>query len=511
MKNEVNSSFAGGVAILTLSTVIVKLIGVCYKIPLVRLLGSEGMGYFNAAYDVYAILCIVSTTGLPVAISVIMNKYREQHKRIFLLSLCIVIVIGLISALGVFAFSEQIAVRIGARSAAMSLRFMAPAVLFICITGALRGYYQGMHNMLPTAVSQVIEAVGKLVFGLVFAYIAISKHQTLSESAAFAVLGLSMGTFLCMVFLLLYGKREKFQQTSDNVDWHVLLKQLISVAFPVTLGAVLSGMSKIIDLGLIMRRLEDAGIESEMAVSLYGCYSAMVIPLYNAIPAMFGSLAMPLIPHLAGAYERRDMQAQKDLLNTSFRLTALIGIPGAIGLGMLSDQVLPLLFGRTQDLDDAIPMLIVISMAIPASCLITATSAILQAYGHAWLPMVSTAAGCAIKALTLYLLCANPSIGIMAAPISTLICCIVIVTANLFFVCRVAPPFSFCNTWICTIGISVLSIGTASALKRALISVTDLIIIRVSATVATAVLFYGILAYLFGLFRISDIKNTKKE
>ena len=229
MKNEVNSSFAGGVAILTLSTVIVKLIGVCYKIPLVRLLGAEGMGYFNAAYDVYAILCIVSTTGLPVAISVIMNKYREQHKRIFLLSLCIVIVIGLISALGVFAFSEQIAVRIGASSAAMSLRFMAPAVLFICITGALRGYYQGMHNMLPTAVSQVIEAVGKLVFGLVFAYIAISKHQTLSESAAFAVLGLSLGTFLCMVFLLLYGKREKFQQTSDNVDWHVLLKQLISV------------------------------------------------------------------------------------------------------------------------------------------------------------------------------------------------------------------------------------------------------------------------------------------
>lgn len=510
MKNKEKSSFTGGVVILTLSAVVVKLIGVCYKIPLVRLLGTQGMGYFNAAYDVYALLCVVSTTGLPVAISVMMNKYRGQHKRIFWLSLCIVILIGLIAAFGVFAFADQIAARIGAQGAAMSLRFMAPAVLFICITGALRGYYQGKHNMLPTAVSQIIEAAGKLLFGLIFAYIAISKQQSSSNAAAFAVLGLSVGTFLCMIFLILYEKGETSQQ-SEMIKRSVLLKQLIWIAFPVTLAALLSGMSKMIDLGLIMRRLQDAGMSSEAAVSLYGCYSAMVLPLYNAIPAMFGSLAMPLVPHLAAACERGDRQAQTDLLSTSFRLTALISVPGAIGLGMLSDRILPLLFGGAADLERATVLLILISMAIPASCLITATSAILQAYGHAWMPMVSTAAGCAIKALILYVLCGNPIVGILAAPISTLICCVVIVVMNLFQICRIAPQFQFGRTWLLAIGISALSVGVASVVKRIMTAAADSVILTVGTCVTAAVIVYGILAYLFGLFRISDIKKTKKE
>lgn len=510
MKKRGESSFAGGVVILTVSAIIVKLIGVCYKIPLVRLLGTQGMGYFNAAYDVYALLCIISTTGLPVAVSVMMNQYKGQHKRIFMLSLCVFLTIGALCACAVFFFADQIAVRIGAPGAAQSLRFISPAVLFICLSGALRGYHQGKRNMLPTAISQVIEAACKLVFGLAFAYVALINKQGPMTTAAFAVLGLSAGTLLSAIYLL-FAKKGISEQSIERVSYRVLLKRLLAVAFPVTLGAALSGLSKMIDLGLIMRRLQDVGVDTDTSVSLYGCYSAMVIPLYSAVPALFGSVAMPLIPHLAHAIEIKDEKKQRELLNTSFRLTALISIPGAIGMGMISDRILQLLYKGSEGVDAAIPLLLFISIAVPASCLITATNAILQAYMHPWLPMISTAIGCTVKAISLYYLAAIPSVGILAAPISTLLCCTVIVMINLYYIAKYATDFSFASIWMKAIGISALSICAASLIKRTLIASVQSNILLVACTVGTAVLLYFIFANIFGLFRMSDIKPKKEK
>ena len=156
--NQKQSSFAAGAALLAISAMLVKVIGVCYKIPLVHLLSAEGMGYFNAAYDVYALLCVISTTGLPVAVSVVINRYPDKQHHIFLLSLSLFALLGLPGAAAVFLGADRIALWVGAPAAAQSLRFIAPAVLFICLSGAFRGYYQAKRNMMPTAVSQVVEA-----------------------------------------------------------------------------------------------------------------------------------------------------------------------------------------------------------------------------------------------------------------------------------------------------------------------------------------------------------------
>ena len=510
MKNKARSSYADGVAVLTVSAIIVKLIGVCYKIPLVRLLGSQGMGYFNAAYDVYALLSIISTTGLPVAVSVMMNQYKGQQKRIFMLSLSVFLTLGALGACAVFFLADQIAVWVGAPGAAQSLRFIAPAVLFICLSGALRGYHQGQRNMVPTAISQVIEAACKLLLGLTFAYIAILNQQGPMTTAAFAVLGLSAGTMLSAVYLI-FTKKENSQQASTGISYRVLLRQLLAVAFPVTLGAALSGLSKMIDLGLIMRRLQDIGFDADTAVSLYGCYSAMVIPFYSAVPALFGSVAMPLIPHLAHAIEANNVQKQRELLNSCFRLTALISIPGAIGMGMISDCVLRLLYKGSDGLEVAIPLLLILSISVPASCLITATNAILQAYMHPWLPMISMAIGCAVKAISLYCLAGVPSVGIMAAPISTLLCCTGIVLINLYAIGKHVPRFSFVTIWMRAIGISAISIGAASLIKRMLSARVQSNTLLIAVTVAAAVLLYMIFAYIFGLFRMSDIKPKKEK
>ena len=290
-----------------------------------------------------------------------------------------------------------------------------------------------------------------------------------------------------------------------------MLAQLMAIAFPITLGAAVSGLAKMIDLGLIMRRLQDAGMDHNSAVSLYGCYSAMVAPLYHAVPALFGSITMPLIPHLSHAIANHDRKEQAELLDTTFRLTATISIPASFGMGLLCEQILRLLYGNTTEIMTAIPLLLVMSMAIPAACLITSTSAILQAYGHAWIPMISTLIGCALKAGVLYALAGMPSIGIMSAPISTLVCCSVIVLINMVCISKIVPEDSFSKPWVGAAAASLVSIGVAALVKRMMMEKCDSLIMIVIVTMASAISLYAILAFKFGLLRISDIKPKEKK
>lgn len=509
------SSFAAGAVLLAVSAIVVKVIGVCYKIPLVHLLGAEGMGYFNAAYDVYALLCVISTTGLPVAVSVVMNRRPGNQKRIYLLSLAVFTILGMLGAAGVFFCADRIAIWVGAPAAAQSLRFIAPAVLFVCLCGAYRGYYQAKRNMLPTAISQVVEAAGKLIFGLLFAYLCILGGKRAPVSAAFAALGLSVGTLLCLIYLAIFNKREWRNDNAQDINTGKLLRELLVVAFPVTLSAVLTGLSKVIDLSLIMRRLQDAGVLQTTAVAMYGCYSSMVIPLFNVIPALFGSLAMSLVPHLSHAIGKRDQKAQAHIISTAFRWGIALSVPASLGMGMLSPQILQLLFSCAEETQAAIPMLVIICMAVPASCLISATSAVLQAYGRAWLPMISASVGCIIKAVVLYVLCGMPQIGILAAPISTCLCCMVIAGLNLILLDRFVPEYDFCGTLVRTLGASALAVGTAAVMHRLLFAHLHSLVLCVGFTVLTAILIYFPIAFKCALIRISDIKsitsNKEKE
>lgn len=507
MKTPKHSSLAEGAALMAVSAVVVKLIGMCYKIPLLHLLGAQGMGYFNAAYDVYALLCVISTTGLPVAVSVVMNRYPHEKRRIYLLSLIIFTLLGLPGAAGVFFGADRIALWIGAPEAAQSLRFIAPAVLFICLSGAFRGYYQAMRNMMPTAISQVIEAAGKLLFGLVFAHISLRLGATLPVAAAYAVLGLSVGTLLSFLYLVLCSHRGQNVVGTAELSNGQLLRQLLVVAFPVTLGAVLAGFSKVIDLSLIMRRLQESGMEQGMAVTMYGCYSSMVIPLFNVIPALFGAVATPLVPHLVHAIAKGDTSEQTQILSNVFRWCAAFSIPASLGMAILSQQILQVLFFGSKEIPTAVPLLIIACMSVPASCMITASSAVLQAYGKAWLPMLSTAIGCVVKAVSLYALCVIPEVGILAAPISTWLCCTAIVCINLAHVSKVAPHFDFPNQFIIALLASTAAVGVASIVHRMMLSHVESLALRICATMATAILIYLPIAYKCDLLRISDIKS----
>lgn len=506
---KTKNSFMQGVAWLGASTVIVKLIGVCYKIPLVRLLGTQGMGYFNAAYDVYALLCVISTTGLPVAVSVMLNRPRARQSAIFRVSLISFLVLGVLGSGAVMLLADPIATAIGAPLAADSLRTVSPALLFISLSSAFRGYFQGKGDMRPTAISQVIEALFKLLLGLALSFLALRAGLPAHRAAACAVLGLSIATLLCTLYLFIMKKRQSEPPEEGSVRSAQILRELILLALPVTLGAALSGASKMLDLALVMRRLQDAGMSEQSAVSLYGAYSAMAVPLFGAVPALLGSLAMPLIPHLTRAISQRDRSRQRGLLSLSLRLTALVSVPSAIGMCMLSRQILSLLYGaRVQEAPQAVPMLILLCMAVPASCMITTTSAILQAFGKPWIPMLSMGIGCVLKAMALYALTVMPQIGILAAPISTWLCCSVAVAVNMAAIVYLTPIKGWGGSFVRAIAASALSIGIGAVIKRFFLFEMPLPV-TVAITVPVAVVLFVPLAYAVGLVRKDDIKSVK--
>ena len=167
-------SFLSGASVLTVSAVVVKIIGLLYRIPMLSHLGTEGMGYFNTAYELYALFCVISTAGLPVAMSVLISRMESDGqtggaRRVFGISLALFAGVGLCGALLLWGLADAFAGLLGSPASAACMRAISPTVLLICLSSAFRGYFQGKRRMLPTAISQVIEAAGKLLLGLTLA------------------------------------------------------------------------------------------------------------------------------------------------------------------------------------------------------------------------------------------------------------------------------------------------------------------------------------------------------
>ena len=454
---EGGRGFLSGVSYLTVSALLVKVIGLLYRIPMLTYLGTEGMGYFNTAYELYALFCIISTAGLPVAMSVMISKGEslgEHHRvgRIFHVSFMAFWVMGLVGSLVLFGFADALSHLLKNEGAAWGMRMIAPTVLLICLSSAFRGYFQGKRYMAPTALSQVIEALGKLILGVLFAAYAQGQGYALPMVAAYAVLGLTVGTGISVIYLwlqkIIYDRKHPILNMEENVVVShsksdlKLLKELTVIAIPVTLGAGVMGVTKLIDLTLILRRLQDMGMGGNVATSLYGCYTTLAVPVFNMLPSLTTSISLSVVPALSGALGQGSEGRGKatKLTLSALRMTLTVAIPAALGLSVFSGEILTLLFGHQPEaVAQATPWLSCLALAVPASCLITVTGALLQAIGHPERPVIAMLVGIVVKSVSAYLLIGNPNMGMMGAPVSTMLCDTAIVLTNLIFLARLAP------------------------------------------------------------------------
>ena len=446
-EKRLNNGFISGVLILSLSTVIVKIIGLIYKIPMLRLLGSEGMGYFNSAYEIYTLFCVIATTGLPVAMSVIISSAKDSGRDadgVLKVALRLFVSLGVVGCGVMIVFAKPFAAFLGNGKAAYCILAIAPTVLLICISSAYRGYFQGRGRMTPTAISQAIEALCKLILGLILATLALRMGKSAEKVAAFAVIGLGIGAAVSALYLALAKRREQggFPVATEGKREGGITKRLLSVAVPVTVSSVIVSLTKVVDMSTILRRLQALGESSEAAFAAYGNYTTLALPLFSLAPALISAVALPLIPSLSRAVAAGDVEEQSRVLGDAIRLTALISMPISLGLTLFSEPILRLIFaGEGEAIANTTPLLSLLGPSVVLSCMITVGNAALQAYGRHKSPIISVLAGSLVKIVLAYLLIGDARIGMIGAPISTFVCDLIINGVNIFCLCRSLPAF----------------------------------------------------------------------
>lgn len=502
-------SFLSGAGVLTLSALVVKVIGLCYRIPLLAYLGTEGMGYFNTAYELYALLCVISTAGLPVAMSVLISGAEAEGQpwragTVYRTALWLFLAMGAVGSLTLGGLATYLADWLHNPSAAASIRFISPTVFFICLSSAFRGYFQGRRNMVPTAVSQIIEALGKLLLGLLFASVAQAHGADVPTTAGWAVMGLTVGTALSVVYLYIHKRltdaRHPLPAPPHGTPHAArgMGRRLMTTAIPVTISAGVISLTKCLDMALILRRLPSAGWTAAEANALYGCYSTLAVPVFNILPSLTTSVALSAVPALSAALSQGE-GGRADVRRISLsalRMTLLLSIPAALGLSIFAEDVLSLLFrGQAEAVSMATPWLSCLALSVPASCLITVTGAMLQACGHAERTVISMIVGATAKTVTAYALLGRPSWGLMGAPVSSLICDVIIVAVNLVFIARLAPDMlpptkSGIGIALGPTALSVVSVGAALLVRRAL-GWEDITPLHTVAAVITVICLYG--------------------
>ena len=441
-QNAPRQGFLHGAFILTVGAMLAKIVGALFKIPLTRLIGTEGAGHFNAAYNIYIVLLNVSSTGLPLAVSRLISeadalKQTDAIQCIRRVSLRLFLLIGGVCSIGMFFGAGLLANWIRDPEAVYAIRVLAPAVLFVCISSSFRGYFQGQQYMTPTAAAQVLEALSKLILGLGAVLAARSLGWNIPRIAGAAITGVTLGAGLgSAYFYLEYRKMPRIgiARTEPAVMAATAWK-ILRLAVPITIGATGLQIFNAIGSGVILGRLQDAlGYDLPQASSLYGIYT-MAQTLYLLPSALIQPLAVSMIPAVTQSLTLADSTDAKKKEESALRITALLALPAGAGLAVLAAPIQRLLYAYDEEtIAIAGPTLAILGIASVGYCLILVTNAILQAHEKATCAVCSTVIGGVANLLVTAWLVSDPKIHILGAAVGTAVYCAVTLGCNMLFI-----------------------------------------------------------------------------
>lgn len=491
------------------SNLIVKVIGAFFKIPLTHMIGVGGMQYFNAAYTIYVNFYQISTAGLPVAVSRMIASANlrgnaKEVRRIFRLAFWLFFVIGVAGTACMMFFARSFAAGANIPDSYLAMLVIAPTLFFICMSSAYRGYFQGLQNMVPTSVSQVIEAIGKFGIGLAAAWYFLNvKGYDLHVVAAFVISGVTIGVMAATVYIFVVkqvhnASASKAAPQSAEMpvrETKSLLGELIVTSIPIALASSIMGLTNTVDTFVMANRLPLTGITADAAGKFYGTYSSLVIPLFNMIPPLIYPLAISAIPALSAAIAKKDRADSEKHMSSALRIGAMLAIPCAIGMGTLSHRIIAFLFPDElivsgdkifSSIDLAAPALSVVAPSILFLGIIAITNAILQAYRFERYTIVSTAVGILVKFLVTFILSAVPDIGVVGSAVGTLLCYFSIMALNILFVTQkihYVPSIRkiFLKPLVCGVLCGVAALGASALLGEG--RITTIVCIAVAAVV----------------------------
>ncbi len=461
-----------GSTVLILSAVIAKLIGAIFRIPLANMLGGTGMGCFSGAYSIFMTVYAVSVTGLPAAVAKAVaensalgrfaNLRKIKNSALIFFTVCGLAFTALmmLSAYPFCAFVN------GSPETAPAVFAIAPSVLFCCITAVYRGYYEGLRNMFPTAVSQVIEGLVKLCVGLSLCLLVLKyphrfigltslfgKGDTavLSAAAAASVSGITISTAAGTLFLILRDKicgdgisPALISETNgkNQTDNHrEIISMLLKTAVPIAIGALVTNLTSLIDLVTITRSLGTAvarapeyfgnisgGTDAAgLPNFLFGCFTGLAVTVFNLVPSFTNMFGKSILPSLSEAFAENDAAKIRSHTEKAIFVTALVSLPSAAGISVLSGEILRVLFpSKPVETSVCTLSLTILGIGVAFLCLSSTFFAILQAAGRPDLPVKLMLTGVAVKFAGNFLLVPIPEVNISGAALSTLLCYAVI-------------------------------------------------------------------------------------
>ncbi len=422
VRQKGDSAFFRGAAWLTVSTLILKIIGLIYKIPLSYMLGDEGMGYFNSAYTVYVFFYVIGTAGIPKAISILVAKSKAENENlkdeIFRVAFKFFFLAGLFLLALFFIFGEFIADIIGNEKSIYAMYAISPSILFVSAAGVIRGYLAGQMNFSHIAISELISGVLKLGLGLLFADLGARSGKSLPVIAAYTILGITIGALVSLVYLMVINSRHRGVKARQKVSGAKILTDILKIAVPITLASAVGSIVNIIDLTLVMNGLEREDYSITVANVLYGNYTTLAVPMLSMVSTMITPVTTAMLPLLAAGFSQDEKGEYNRRLSASLAISTFICIPAATYFAFFSKETLGLIFEQGSATLGA-PMLILLA---PATLLIgplTVINTALEASGKPSVAFISLALGAVAKVAIAVILLSVSDIGILAAPIGT--------------------------------------------------------------------------------------------
>lgn len=465
-------TFMQGTLILVVANALTKVIGAFFKIPLTYLLHESGMGIYNTAYQLYVMFFIIATAGLPVAVSKMVSERLAvkdgcQVRRLLKAELCLISALGLLGAAVLYLFAHPISEAIGNVQIAPSIRAVAPALIFVAVMAGFRGFFQGTQNMFPTAVSQILEALGKPAVGYTLAYVMIGSGALYASAGA--LMGVTAGAAAGCIVLLFWFliKRKTILPTGEQggrvTPYPALLKQLVWIAVPITIGACVSSVTSLVDTLMVRNLLRGISFTPEQAEALYreyaiyaksgemasllqtntldvnaseflyGAYSGYAFSLFNIPLSLITAMSISVVPALAEAIAVNHSRNIQRITASAIRITILFAMPCTIGLSVMAKPILYLLYSNTS----SGTMLEILAVACIWVSLVSVSTAILQAAGKVWVPVINMLIGAAVKIGTNILLVSIPEINVLGLSVSSNLCYFVIAALDLYWVMKV--------------------------------------------------------------------------
>ena len=465
MSEQKKQNFLQGTALLAMATVIVKLVGALYKVPLNAIIGEKGFGYFSTAYEIYNILLMISTAGLPVAMSRMISEassldHYGQVRQVYATAKRIFLLLGIVGSVLMTVFCRPLARFWNQPDAWAAIGFLGPCVLLICIMSAYRGFFQGQSNMIPTAVSQVLEVVTKLIVGMVAAVAFLKATADISLAAGGAILGVTASCLVSAVYLFRCFRKSYVQlpETGDTPkSFQATAKELLKIAVPITVSSTILSIITSLSSKIYMGRLLGSGITQDAADTMRGVH-VMTQTIYNMPCAFITPITVSIIPAITAQITLKKFRETRMTEESAIRITGIFAMPCAIGLICLAKPITALLGGYTgENLELAGQMMTVLGISVVFNALVLVTTAIMQAHGNVNRPVVNMLIGGIVKLIIVYVLTGNRAIGIVGTPIGTLTSYVVICILNVFSIRSLVPdPPRFLVNLVCPLLASLI-------------------------------------------------------